>query len=217
MSSYTHPGHQRTGKLSTPAARIIELTSRLVLAERELELARAEIERFERSPDRWHSFSGTSFAGVAMAQFWAELILWESLLNDQEYDAIVEIGTFTGGLSLWLHAQARARDIIFRTYDVRTPVRKIPGFVKLDVFAEAEAVGEHLRRHEPVIVLCDGGNKPRELKTFSRYLSPRSTLVVHDWGSEFLETDIPNNVVMVHRRLCEDLGSVSRVFKVRDE
>ena len=166
--------------------------------------------------ERWTTFGGVSFCGVSVAQYWVEFILWESLLNERRYEQIVELGTWEGGFSLWLHAQAQAREMGFRTYDVHVPKREIPGFVHMDVFAFPDEVGEHLRRSDPVIVLCDGGNKPRELKTFSRYVTPDSTLVVHDWGTEFLPSDIPENVEMIHEDYCLDLGSISRVFRVRD-
>lgn len=166
------------------------------------------------SVDRWHRFGGVSFGGVFCAQYWAEFVLWEALLNERPYDTLVELGTFDGGFSLYLAAQAHCRDMSFRTYDIHTPPRKIPGFVPIDIYAHAEEIGDHMRRHDPVIVLCDGGNKPRELKTFSRYVTEESTLVVHDWGTEFLSSDIPENVEMVHEDLCLELGSISRVFRV---
>ena len=165
--------------------------------------------------DRWHRYGGVTFAGVAVAQYWVEFILWETLLNERRYNAIVEIGTLDGGFSLYLHSQAALRKMGFRTYDVRFPAREIPGFHRKDVFADEADVGEHLWRTDPVIVLCDGGNKPRELKTFSRYVTGSSTLVVHDWGTEMLRKDIPSNVYMVHEEWCEELGSASRCFRVR--
>src|SRR5262245_31923884 len=127
---------------------------------------------------------------------------------------VIELGTLDGGFSLYLATQAEQRGMLFRTYDVRKPDGDITGFVQLDIYGCAEAIGEHMRRHEPVIVLCDGGNKPRELKTCSRYVTAESTLVVHDWGSEIFPEDVPANVEMVHEAWCQELGSASRVFRV---
>jgi cephalosporin hydroxylase len=150
---------------------------------------------------------------VICAQFWAEFVLWESLLNEKPYDSIIELGTLDGGFSLYLASQAEHRGMSFRTYDVRVPAKSIPGFVCLDIYACQEEIGQHMRRHDPVIVLCDGGNKPRELRTFSRYVTRDSTLVVHDWGTEMLPSDVPENVEMIHEDLCLELGSASRVFR----
>lgn len=165
---------------------------------------------------RFHTFSGTSFAGVAMAQAWVDLIVWEGLLNDNPgATGIVEIGTFKGGFSLYLAAQAEARGIFFRTYDVFPPEVRVPGFVQLDVFAHADEVKRHLERHDPLILFCDGGNKGRELRTFSQSLTSNSLIVVHDWETEFLRKDVPENVEFVYEAWLENLGSPSRAFKVK--
>jgi hypothetical protein len=166
--------------------------------------------------DPLHSFH-CSFAGVACAQYWADFYLWEGLLNAYpKTKAIVEIGTWQGGFSLYLHAQAEARGLRFRTYDVLPPSRQIPGFVQLDVFADAEHVGRHLSKQGEVILLLDGGNKPRELKTFPLYCQEGSIFVVHDWGTEIFPQDVPDDLIEIHTDLCERIGSMSRVFTRRD-
>ena len=143
-----------------------------------------------------------SFGGVPAAQLVQDYFLWECLLNENpQVRGIVELGTWEGGFALYLAAQARCRGLSFRTYDVTAPAHEIPGFVQLDIFREAEQIGEYLRREGPVIVLCDGGNKPRELRTFSRYLTEEARLVVHDWGTEVLPSDVPDNVEMLHQDL----------------
>jgi len=150
-----------------------------------------------------------------VAQFWAEFCLWESLLNERPYSGIIELGTLDGGFSLYLAAQAEQRGMFFRTYDIRVPQRKIPGFVQIDIYARADDIGEHMCRNDPVIVFCDGGNKPRELKTFSRYVTPESLLVTHDWGTEMLRSDVPETVDFVHEEWCSEIGSASRCFRVK--
>jgi len=79
-------------------------------------------------------------------------------------------------------------------------------------------LGKRFRAFEPCVVFCDGGNKPRELKTFAAELrDPRSLLFVHDWGTEMLPGDVPDTVGMVYGEFCEQLGSVTRVFKLRSD
>lgn len=152
-----------------------------------------------------------------MAQYWTDFFLWEALLNENEHlRAIVELGTWKGGFSLWLHAQAENRDMCFRTYDVIKPERQPPNFVQIDIYAEAEEIGKHLKKNAPLILLCDGGNKPRELRTFSMYLKPDSVIVVHDWGTEMLPGDVPDNVEIVYGDFCDEIGSISRVFRVKE-
>lgn len=152
-----------------------------------------------------------------MAQYPCDLWLWEAVLNSHpEMLAIVEIGTWQGGFSLWLYAQTKARGMIFRTYDIVKPERHIPGFVQIDVYAEAEAIGEHIAKHQgPIVLFCDGGNKPREIKTFWPYMPEGSILLAHDWGSETMPEDIPEELEMVYGDFCEELGSITRCFQVR--
>ena len=164
----------------------------------------------ESVKSRWMSFGGTPAAQVPQ-----DYLLWEVLLNEHPHlRGIVELGTWKGGFSDYLYCQAEKRGLFFRTYDVASPGRTVPGFVQLDIFAEADAIGGHLHRHDPVILLCDGGNKPRELKTFSRYLSPQSVIVVHDWNQEIVASDVPENVQMVYGEFCEEIESMSRCFQV---
>lgn len=156
-----------------------------------------------------------SFGGVPAAQCVQDYYLWEYLLNDNpQLRGIVELGTWEGGFSLYLAAQARCRGISFRTYDIVAPGHEIAGFVQLDIFGEAESIGQYIRGCLPVIVLCDGGNKARELRTFSEYLDAESRLVVHDWGTEMDPKDVPGNLEMLYGDTFERYRSMSRVFRV---
>lgn len=181
----------------------------------------ATINALQRDYDRYHRMADTSFGGIAMAQIRADHVLWEAVLNSNpDLIAIFEIGTWQGGFSWWLWAQAQARDMYFETYDAIIPDKNPPpdSFSKRDVFAEAESLGRKFRAFEPCLVFCDGGNKPRELHTFAKELtSPNSLLLVHDWGEEILLEDVPDNLEMLYREYCLELGSITRVFHLKGE
>lgn len=148
---------------------------------------------------------------------WCDFILWEAILNENpETKAIVELGTWQGGFSLYLAAQAFARGIDFTTIDATAPDREIPGFIRMDIWRQADQLGGLLKALEPVILLCDNGNKPRELRTFPAYLQdPRSLVVVHDWMTEVLPSDVPDTLTPVYEDYCDELGSMSRCFRVK--
>lgn len=157
-----------------------------------------------------------SFGGIRAAQILSDYYLWESILNDTpKAKSIVELGTFEGGFSLYLAAQARARGLTFRTYDIISPARDIPGFIQLDIFAEKEAIGQYLVQNHPFILFCDGGNKARELRIFSQYLCPDSIILVHDWMEEIFPEDIPDNIQMIYEEYCESLSSKTRIFNAK--
>jgi cephalosporin hydroxylase len=157
----------------------------------------------------------TSFGGIPCAQIWIDFILWENLLNDQpQVKGIVEIGTWKGGFSLFLQAQAAGRDLGFHTFDVEEPEADLnPNFTKLDVWARPGSVQMYLAAWSPVVLFCDGGNKPRELKTFAPMCGEGSVFVVHDWGTEMLPEDVPEGLVEMYGDWCDTVGSITRVFK----
>lgn len=167
--------------------------------------------------DRYHTLSGVSFGGYPAAQIWVDFILWEAILNENpETKAIVELGTWQGGFSQYLAAQARIRGLGFVTYDATPPDRPVPWFVRADIFAEADSIISILRSYEPVALMVDNGNKPRELATFATALrDARSFVVVHDWGTEVQPEDVPDQLTPVYEEFCDDLGSLSRVFRIR--
>lgn len=212
--------HQRTkGPVSTPAQRVAELTSTLVNRDLLLAEANARVENLQRRLSRFETVDNMSFGGVQAQQVAADFILWEALLNGTKFRAIFELGTANGGFSWWLWAQTQVRGgMNFYTFDAIEPSTRVPCFERVDVFAQAEYLGKMMRLNEPCVVLCDNGNKPRELRTFSGELRhPESILVVHDWGVEVLPDDVPDNVEMLYGGYCDELHSLSRVFKLKEQ
>lgn len=161
--------------------------------------------------DLLHDFRQGSFAGVVCAQYWCDFFLWEVVLNSNpQLAGIVEIGTWHGGFSRYLQAQASHRHMGFVTFDAVRPDDPPPGFLQVDVFRYPEQVGECCV--SPVALFCDGGNKPRELDMFPPLCHPDSIFLVHDWGTEVLPEDVPDSLVEIYADFCDTLGSVTRVF-----
>lgn len=169
-----------------------------------------------QASDYFHDFATTSFAGVTCAQIWADFALWECLLNEHpDVAGIIEIGTWKGGFALYLGAQAAARGIGFFTCDAVVPDVIVPGFQRLDVFADPGRIEEVAdEMGGPVVLLCDGGNKPRELRTFPPLMPAGSIVVVHDWMTETLPSDVPDFLFEIYGVFCDAIGSVSRVFEI---
>lgn len=200
----------------TPAQRVVEVEQQLAVADDRIAGLRAQVNELRREASRWREMRGSSFGGIPMAQLPVDLWLWEAVLNENPaLQGIVEIGTWQGGLSWWLYAQAQARGIGFRTFDTIQPARTAPQWRKVDVFAEPEQVAEEIRAFgEPVVVFCDGGNKPRELRTFAPMLKdPRSLIAVHDWGTEMQPTEVPDGLVEAYGDRCDADGSITRWFR----
>ena len=162
-------------------------------------------------------FGVVSFAATPTAQYLCDVVLWEAVLNDNpQLVGIVELGTWQGGFSWFLHMQAQARGLSFTTYDVQKPDRDdIPGFVQTDIYRYANELGLEFGQLGPIALFCDGGNKPRELNTFPPFLAPQSVILVHDWGTETLQSDVPEFVEELYGDFCDSIGSVTRVFRMK--
>ena len=40
--------------------------------------------------------------------------------------------------------------------------------------------------------------------------------MAHDWGTEIGPDDVPDTVEMVYREFCEEIGSITRVFRLEE-
>lgn len=166
--------------------------------------------------DPFHNFSNASFGGVSCAQYFCDFMLWEAVLNTNPHlKGIVELGTWQGGFSRYLYAQAMARGMGFITFDSVPPDNPPPHFSRADVFRDPQFIQNHAERFGPTILFCDGGNKPRELKTFPPLMPEGSITIVHDWGTETLAKDVPDFLEELYGDYCDEIGSVSRVFRMR--
>jgi hypothetical protein len=169
-------------------------------------------------PDHFHSFAVGSFGGVQCAQMWCDFYLWEAVLNSNpQLTGIVELGTWEGGFSRYLASQAWVRGLAFTTFDSVVPnfPTSLFPFHKVDIYRYPEQIAGHLTG--PVALFCDGGNKPRELATFPQLCHPESIVLVHDWGTETTEADVPGSLREIYGEFCDTIGSVTRVFAIKPE
>jgi hypothetical protein len=134
------------------------------------------------------------------------------LLDRPEVSAIVEIGTSLGALSIYLGLWGARRGIPVHTFDYSLfafdPQHNVdeitakPIFDKLgivmhraDVFSDdggREVSG--LISGAPVLIFCDGGNKPREVQTFAPMVGDGSIVCAHDWPGEIKPEDVASVV-----------------------
>lgn len=146
--------------------------------------------------------------GIPASQWWDDLyLLGRACEVGGPFGAIVEIGTYFGGLSLALALHAAQHEAAFATFDItprvpHTPLTDqfvAPGCIFVDVFTTD---GQTLVRNalakageRPALLVCDGGNKPKEVQLYAPTLKAGDWLAVHDFGSEISEADIPTCLV----------------------
>jgi len=152
--------------------------------------------------------AGNTFAGSLVAQTWNDLPLWEEFLNRYPVRSIVELGTFRGGMAIFLALQAGARQVRFVTMDANLDQIENPQLLKAlgatvvsaNLFEESAvlAMGELLEElPKPVLLFSDNGNKREEVRRFAPLLQVGDYLAIHDWGSEISAADIPPKMDLV--------------------
>ena len=147
----------------------------------------------------------TSFIGIKTAQDPLDFLLWEKVLTGLTFARIIELGTYKWGMSLFFFLWCMTKKAQFYTYDNKffplTRVGRRLGLVRrykmVDVFEAEAEIGKLIAEPGVSVVFCDGGNKPLELKTFSKYIKTGDLIAVHDWGTEVLESDVPDNMMML--------------------
>jgi hypothetical protein len=111
------------------------------------------------------------------------------IFND--FDRIIEIGTLHGGLSLFIHKNKKPT-CEFISYDIDPELNIVPprfrsqiDFRIGDCFSQetgTEIMNLIQNTSKRVLLLCDGGDKPREVRTFGGYLKPKDVLMCHDYA-----------------------------------
>jgi cephalosporin hydroxylase len=136
----------------------------------------------------------TTYMGIHTLQAWPDLVVWEKLFARHRLGMVIELGTYRGGMSLFLLGHCLQRETTFWTigndHKVNdSPLAKALGLaaccLDTDVFASGANLLQQMLQSErslPLLLLCDNGNKPREVQTFTPLLQSGDILAAHDWG-----------------------------------
>lgn len=168
---------------------------------------------------------GNTYGGIPISQTWNDLALWELFFNHHPCGSIIELGTWQGGMALYLALKARSREMQFVSIDHHDQVGNGrhaivdlgAKLLTLDLLA-SEAV-EEMRKligslPKPLALFCDNGNKPQEFRLFVPLLSSGDRVIVHDWGTEFTQADVDPPIPMILQAECESIDSMTRFFLV---
>lgn len=125
---------------------------------------------------------------------------------------VVEIGQFTGSMSLYLGMEAVARGLDCHSYEItkQTSVETDRLLKRLDVRTHYCNVFEYpdmvidIIKMAPTLLIVDGGNKQEEFKIFVPHLPEHSIIIAHDFEREFFEKDW-----MVHNKIVDPINVVN--------
>lgn len=135
-------------------------------------------------PNWNHKWGGGVFDGIFCQQNKAFYPAFQKLFEQENITRIVEIGTASGG---FIHSIRSITDVPIITYDIvetrhksRLESKNIEVRV-MDAFMDLDRIADYIQQDGQTLVLCDGGNKPREFNTLSRVLKPNDIIMAHDY------------------------------------
>ena len=110
-----------------------------------------------------------------------------------KFDRVIEIGTGRGAFSFWI-SQTKREDADFYTYDISGDRFEFQdaklNFTVADCFESDAIAAIQTLIQEPskrVLLMCDGGNKEREMNVFSKFLKPNDVAMCHDYSESALD------------------------------
>jgi cephalosporin hydroxylase len=156
--------------------------------------------------------------GVSCSLTWYDLGAIAHILQGARIRAVLEIGVEHGGLAAYLAAYCHAtKACTYRGIDITLNaldwhVRTDMGEAILERDAWSDATVAEVRAWlaavpAPALIICDGGDKPKELKLYAPLLRTGDVLIGHDYHNEYGDTelaDMPAMVEQVHEEWLDD-------------
>lgn len=158
-------------------------------------------------PLDWTLTGGVWPMGISTSLTWYDVGAILHVVHESRAGLVVEIGVEHGGLGALLLAYSAYTGITYRGLDITLgalhPAMRVPEIVARDAWATetvAEVQGWMAKAPGPVLIFCDGGDKPRELHLYAPLIRPGDVLIGHDYHNEYGEEAIqgmPPNVKRV--------------------
>ena len=111
-----------------------------------------------------------------------------------QFDNIIEIGSYNGGLSSYIF-DSKKENCMFVSYDIDADINMITkrrpeiDFRIGDCFKEKyfKEIASYIKRDGKTLLICDGGDKIREFNEFTKYLKPDDIAILHDYNNDNIE------------------------------
>jgi hypothetical protein len=132
------------------------------------------------------------FEGIPISQHPDITKYFPLIIND--FNRIIELGTYHGALTLYLH-RIKNPEVQLISYDIALRWSMLPMDHGLDTrwgnyFDEGtqselwQLINNTKKR---ILLLCDGGYKEHEFRMFAPYLKPNDVIMVHDYADTLWE------------------------------
>jgi predicted O-methyltransferase YrrM len=137
--------------------------------------------------------SSTCPLGMPMNQNRLAIPVWSYAMEVLPPARIVELGSYNGGMTiaLGLHAYHIGARVVSYERSKAPDQRyvKLAAFLgiefrdRVDLWECDAEIAEIIQGPGATFVLCDAGDKPRELAVFARYLKPGDVIAAHDFDA----------------------------------
>lgn len=114
--------------------------------------------------------------------------IFDRFFEQQTFDVIIELGSGTGGFSLYLAEKLGKK---FHTFDlvnkmdiysdVKTRIKKLGSSIYFEDVFKSSTLKTLLNSKERILLLCDNGDKLKELTVFASYLKKNDVIMSHDY------------------------------------
>lgn len=128
------------------------------------------------------------YKGIHCAQVPGTFDVFKFLFKKNNFNKIIELGTYMGGFTHWLHDH-KPNNCLLMTYDFNSENYSIDksiniNFNKVDVLSEAgkKIISNILNLPGQNLILCDGGDKNKEFNIYSKYLKKNDVIMIHDYN-----------------------------------
>lgn len=120
------------------------------------------------------------------------LLVFNEFFQREKFDRVIEIGTAWGGLSIFFALGCFMWEMDFYTFDIQDRHRERVGYLlrrlgskykRMNVFRDKgiAEIKSLIEREGRVLLLCDGGDKKKEIQIFSPFLKTNDVIMGHDY------------------------------------
>ena len=135
--------------------------------------------------------------GINVAQIWGQVVAFLSMVTTYSPTLFVEIGVYLGGMGTFLFPRCMyISDFSYLGIEIDKKVVKPKHIEVLSSVPNAEllygdcfdpAVLSHISEKIKLskgaaMILCDGDDKPKEMKTYSKLLRSGDIIIMHDYA-----------------------------------
>jgi len=145
--------------------------------------------------DLWRRTGAIWPLGVSCSLTWCDLGAIAHIIQTAGIKTVLEVGVEHGGLASYLRAYGTYTGLAYRGIDITLnalafAVRDLDGTAidQRDAWnpATVAEMGQWLKdAPAPALIICDGGDKPRELHLYAPLLRYGDVLIGHDYHNEY--------------------------------